>query len=288
MDDEIKGLSRVHQRRYIWLVLAISLCVIIFFGYGHFQQVMPFAPETQRQSIRIGYAIEPPYAYLNEQQRVTGESPETARQIADILGIKDITWVALPFAQLIPALQNRQIDLIASGLFISRERQQHVRFSLPTLKVYPGLLVPADSQQSFSTDFQENLAAELRFVVIDGSVEAAKLAQLNSPVNSLTVSDLAAALDSLQYAGSDALLLSVPTLQWLTGIDDKYQLIKLDSEASKRLPADYVAFAFHRDDAALFTAWNAVMRDWVGSQQHLDTIAPFGFDRQDVVMQGIR
>jgi polar amino acid transport system substrate-binding protein len=53
------------------------------------------------------------------------------------------------------------------------------------------------------------------------------------------------------------------------------------------LPADYVAFAFHRDDAALFTAWNAVMRDWVGSQQHLDTIAPFGFDRQDVVMQGI-
>ena len=240
------------------------------------------------QTVRIGYAIEPPYAYMDSQQRVTGESPESARQIASALGIDNIEWVELPFAELIPALQNRQIDLIASGLFINRQRQQQVRFTVPTIKVYPGLLMAADNKADLSNDFLENLKADRRFVVIDGSVEAAKLAQLEQPVNSLTVKDLPAAIDQLKPEKNNALLLSLPTLQMLANLNENFQVIPLNTESSQRLSPDYVAFAFHRDDVDLFSAWNAAMQKWIGSEQHLETIAPFGFGRQDIVAPNIR
>lgn len=277
----LRQLAKAYRRPYFWWLLA-GIGLLIFIGCSQLQQQIADSAATERQTLRIGYAIEPPYAYLDEQQRVTGESPETARQIAALLGISELQWVQLPFAELIPALQNRQIDMIASGLFINRDRQQRVRFTLPTLKVYPGLLVAADKQADFSSDFQENLSAERRFVVIDGSVEAAKLSQLKQPVDKLTVSDLPAALAALKQDDGDTLLLSLPTLRNVAKQHTGFAVIELDTDAAQRLPADYVAFAFHRNDNNLFTAWNHELLAWLGSESHLQTVAPFGFSRQDI------
>ena len=273
-------------RAKLWLPVSIVLLLLLAFGL--YQQQMNAAGQPQWQKLRIAYAIEPPYAFLDENQRVTGESSESARQIAAMLGVKDIEWLQLPFAELIPALQNRQVDLIAAGMFINRQRQNQVRFSIPTLQVYPGLLVPADSTLRFSSDFQENLTAGRRFVVIEGSVEAAKLANLQPAADYQTVSDLPAAIDKLNHHLSDALLLSLPTLQTLAAGQPQFRVIALDTEVSERLPADYVAFAFNRQDTDLLLAWNQAMQQWLGSEDHLQTISRFGFDQQDIAITNSR
>lgn len=279
---------RLITRKFLTGSLLAIVAIGLFFGFQSNQSQLENTNQLNWQKLRIGYTIEPPYAFKDKQQRVTGESPVSARQIADLLSIKRIQWVELPFSQLIPALQNRQIDMIASGLFISRERQQQVRFSLPTLKVYPGLLALADKVPQINSDLQKNIDAGLQFVVIDGSVEAAKLAQLKQPVNSLTVTDIPAALESLNHDDSDALLLSLPTLQMLANANKAFRVVELDTEARQRLPADYVAFAFHRDDTELFTAWNQAMQLWLGSDSHIQAIRPFGFDRHDIAVPDIR
>ncbi|MDT8311849.1 MAG: transporter substrate-binding domain-containing protein [Methylophaga sp.] len=129
----------------------------------------------------MGYVIESHYAFKDRQQ-VTDESPESARQIADLVGIKAIQWVELPFSQLIPPLTKPTNRMIATGLFINRQRQRQVRFSLPTLKVYPSLLALADKVPQINSNLQKNIDADLQFVVVHGSVEAAKLTQLKQPV----------------------------------------------------------------------------------------------------------
>lgn len=269
-----------------WLLIIVSTLLGLLWLYSsavNNHTPTPTADHLPWKTLRIGYAIEPPYAFKDPQQRVTGESPESARQIARRFGIEDIQWVELAFNQLIPALRNRQIDMIAAGLFISRQRQQHVRFSVPALQVYPGLLARADKAPNISSDLLENINAGLRFVVMAGSVEAANLAQLDLPVNSLTVSDLTAAIDSLNNDASDALLLSLPTLKLLANRQTNFRVIELNTEAIQRLSADYVAFAFNRKDSELFTAWNRAMQPWVGSDSHIQTIRPFGFDWHDIV-----
>ena len=273
-------------RTRLWLAAVIVLLLLLAFGL--YQQQMNAAAKPQWPKLRIAYAIEPPYAFVDENQRVTGESPESARQIAAMIGVTDIEWLQLPFAELIPALQNRQVDLIAAGMFINRQRQNQVRFSIPTLQVYPGLLVPADSTLRFSSDFQENLTAGRRFVVIEGSVEAAKLANLQPAADYQTVNDLPAAIERLNSHRSDALLLSLPTIQTLAASQPQFQVIALDTEASERLPADYVGFAFHRQNTDLLHAWNQAMQQWLGSEDHLQTISRFGFDQQDIAITNSR
>ena len=89
-------------------------------------------------SIRIGYAVEPPYAFLKPGGGVTGESPEVAKKIVARLGIARIEWRQSEFDLLVDELESDRIDVIASGMFITSERAARVRFSEPTFHVLQG------------------------------------------------------------------------------------------------------------------------------------------------------
>src|SRR3546814_18994987 len=44
----------------------------------------------------------------------------------------------------------------------------------------------------------------------------------------------------------------------------------------------YGAFAFRKEDRALRDAFNATLPEWLGSEAHLATAAPFGFTRNEL------
>ena len=93
--------------------------------------------------IRIGYAVEAPYAFLTPDGELTGESPEVAKRITSRLGIPRITWRQVEFASLIDELDAGRIDMIASGMFVTEERARRVAFSIPTFHTHQALLVRA-------------------------------------------------------------------------------------------------------------------------------------------------
>ena len=84
--------------------------------------------------VRIGYAVEAPYAYLADG-RVTGESPEVARAIFARLGIDSLVWVQQDFGALIDDLRRGRFDVIAAWMFITPERERQIAFSVPTFCV---------------------------------------------------------------------------------------------------------------------------------------------------------
>ena len=91
-------------------------------------------------SVRVGYAVEMPYAYVDENGIVTGESPETARRILERLGIKNIKWTQTEFDSLITGLNSGRFDIIAAGMYITKERSKQISFSNPSFHVKQGLL----------------------------------------------------------------------------------------------------------------------------------------------------
>ena len=142
------------------------------------------ASQLQRGgSLRVGFAVEVPYAYVDAQGQVTGEAPEIFRLMAQRLGIERIDWVRMDFASLLPELQLGRIDAIAAGMFVTPERQRLAAFTRPTASVRPALIVRQGEQRvpfkPVTADLER--AATILWVTVHDAAENGLLFQAGVP-----------------------------------------------------------------------------------------------------------
>ncbi|MBI9049828.1 MAG: amino acid ABC transporter substrate-binding protein [Anaerolineaceae bacterium] len=103
--------------------------------------------------IVIGTALTQPFEYRDpETGHLIGMDVDIAESIAQELGVKP-QWVEMPFANLLPALEEQKIDITIAGMYITQERESIVDFSQPYLMT--GLVMathPDLSSQIHSTN----------------------------------------------------------------------------------------------------------------------------------------
>ncbi len=116
------------------LMAVLTMVSLWLWKLGTFSTDPSLTKIMQSNQIRVGYAFEPPFSFANSTGEVTGESIEVAKLVATELGIANIVWVQMPFDTLISELQLGHIDMIASGMFITTEREQQIAFSSPTFE----------------------------------------------------------------------------------------------------------------------------------------------------------
>lgn len=229
--------------------------------------------------IRIGYAVEAPYAFLSPEGEVTGESPEIAKEIVGRLGIRHVKWRQVEFGALLAELEAGRIDVIAAGMFITPERAQRVNFSEPTFHVRQGLLVPKGNPRQLHSYQQAVRTVDIKIAVLSGSVEEERLRRLGIPDHQLlVVPDAFTGLVAVESGLVDGLALSSPTVQWMAlrnqlGRTEMAQPFDPPMQAK----SGYSAFAFRREDRRLLAAWNAALKTYIGSPEHLALITGFGF-----------
>ncbi len=235
-------------------------------------------------SIRIGYAVEAPFAFVTARGVVTGEAPETARLIAARLGIGGVTWRQAAFELLIGELRAGTIDVIAAGMFITPERAGQIRFSRPTVQATSGLLVPAGNPRMIRTYRDLLAAADLRVAVLHGSVEEAALLDAGFvPGRLVRVLDVATGRAALDSGEADTLALSAPTLRWMLRErpDDRFELVELP-ENPGHARSGWAAFGFRPEDRALADAWDRELATWLGSSEHRAILSRFGFSATEL------
>lgn len=230
----------------------------------------------RRGVIRIGYAVEAPFAYVAADGRVTGESPETARLVAARLGCRT-EWIQTDFSALIPDLLDHRFDMVAAGMFQTPQRARLVRFAAPGLRVRPGLLIAKGNPVSVRAYADFKAVPALRVAVLAGSVEQERLRGLDT-AQLVTVPDARAGATAVETGVADALALSLPTVRAMArgrpGLEAR-AAEDLDGTAS-------VAAAFRPEDEDLLAAWNRAQAQVLGTPAHLQAIAPFGFEAADV------
>lgn len=237
--------------------------------------------------IRIGYAVEAPYAFLSSDGRVTGESPEIARVIATRLGIPSIEWRVTDFDQLIEGLESGRFDVIAAGMFITPERARRIAFSHPTFQILPALLVYKGNPLSLHSYNDIVQHAQVRVAILSGSFEEAFLLRLGFPESRLVpVPDALAGRAAVREGEADALALSAPTLRWmvahpLAGLTELAEPFE-DADPNPIVQRSMGGFAFRKRDRALVTAWNAELDHFIGSPEHLRLVNEFGFSLEDI------
>lgn len=257
----------------IFLLAMAAGVAMVMFGADH-------SLDRLRQSgvIRVGYAVEAPYAFVKEDGQVSGEAPEIASRIAARLGIGRVAWRQMEFGELIDALLSDRIDVIAAGMFITPERQQRVLFSAPTLAVSPGLLLASGNPKGI-TSYRQAAGADVCIAVLQGAVEEQILRHLGIPNSRLMlVPDALTGRKAVESGMADALMLSGPTLRWMVSQDQSTRSELLIPPATQADEDVYgqPAFAFHPDARQLQAAWNAALIPYLRSPEYQDLLAALG------------
>jgi polar amino acid transport system substrate-binding protein len=123
--------------------------------------------------IRIGYANEAPFAFTRADGKVTGESPEIARQVFEKIGVKKINAVLTEWGGLIPGLLAGRFDVIAAGMYVTPERAKQVLFTDPHYQIGDTLLVARGNPHQLNSYASFVANDKLKLAIMSGTAEYA-------------------------------------------------------------------------------------------------------------------
>ncbi len=115
------------KHRKLWLKI-LPVCLALVLGG------LPEVYASDANALIVG--LNPEYKPLVYKQKgkLTGIEPAMAQEVGKLLKqkivFKEYTW-----SELIPALENGDIDVIMSGMSVTAERAQRIRFTQPYLEI---------------------------------------------------------------------------------------------------------------------------------------------------------
>ena len=234
--------------------------------------------------IRIGYANEAPYGYWNGATgQVTGEAPEVASVVLRRLGIDRIEAVVTEFGSLIPGLKARRFDIIAAGMYITPERCREIAFSNPTYRMGEAFIVRQGNPLGLHSFGDVAQHASARLGVVGGAVEHGYAKAEGIPTARIVVfPDNASGLAGVVSQRIDAFAATILTVNDLlakasTSAVERAEPFQ-DPQVDGQTVNGYGAFGFRRDEAEFVARFNEELANFLGSDEHLRLVKPFGFD----------
>lgn len=227
--------------------------------------------------IRVGFANEAPFGFATPDGKLTGEAPEVAKAVLARLGIEQVDGVLTEFGSLIPGLQAGRFDLVAAGMFINPARCEQVQFSEPSYGIGQAFLVP-DGNPKQITDYStiaEN--PDLKLAVMAGAVEAGYAAESGVKEDQLLVlPDQSSLLSAVKAGRADAAALTALSIAQMAEQDGVESTEPFGEVAGKSVKG-HGGFAFRKEDTALYEAFNAELKEFLGSPEHIALVEPHGF-----------
>ena len=237
--------------------------------------------------IRIGYAVEAPYVFLDDTGSLIGAETETAKNIVARLGIPRIEWYQAEFGSLISELEAGRFDVVVAGMFITSERAQRVDFSEPTFRVREALLVQTGNPHGLHAYEDVITKPLIKIAVLHGSIEDAMIRQMGIPDSRIiSVPDALTGRVAVESGIVDGLALSSPTIRFM-GRQQKLGRTEVAKPfASPTLAGEgftgFGAVVFRKTDDDLRQAWNRQLSAFIGSADHRRVLTQFGFTDEEL------
>jgi polar amino acid transport system substrate-binding protein len=227
--------------------------------------------------IRVGFANEAPYGYATPDGKLTGESPEVAKAVLARIGIPEVDGVLTEFGSLIPGLMAGRFDMVAAGMFITPARCQQVQFSEPSYGIGQAFLV-ADGNPHGIVDYSSIADnSDLTLAVMAGAVEAGYAADAGVGEGQIMVlPDQSSLLSAVRAGRADAAALTAPSIAEMAQ-QDGVESTPPFGEVAGQSVMGHGGFAFRKEDTALYEAFNEELVNFIGSDEHIALVTPFGF-----------
>lgn len=265
--------------RMLTMVVAASCALAaIPGGASHAQSTLEQIKE--RGFIRVGFANEAPFGYATASGELTGEAPEVAKAVLAKMGITEVDGVLTEFGSLIPGLKAGRFDIIAAGMFINPKRCEQIRFSEPSYGIGQAMLVPAGNPQGV-TDYSTFAGnGELKLAVMAGAVEAGYAKESGVDESQLVIlPDQASMLKAVQTGRADAAALTALSIANMASKADGVESTPPFGEVAGKSVKGHGGFGFRKDDTELYEEFNRHLKEFIGTQEHIDLVTPFGFGK---------
>lgn len=230
--------------------------------------------------IRIGFANEAPFGFATPDGKLTGEAPEVAKAVLAKMGITQVDGVLTEFGSLIPGLKAGRFDIIAAGMFINPKRCAEIAFSEPSYGIGQAMLVKTGNPKSIKdyASFKDDSA--LKLAVMAGAVEVGYAKDAGVGQDQLVIlpdqSSLVAAVTSER---ADAAALTALSIADMAKKSEGVESTTPFGEVAGKSVKGHGGFGFRKEDKDLYEAFNAELKKFLGSPEHIALVTPIGFGK---------
>jgi polar amino acid transport system substrate-binding protein len=230
--------------------------------------------------IRIGFANEAPFGYATPDGKLTGEAPEVAKVILAKMGIPQVDGVLTEFGSLIPGLKAHRFDIIAAGMFINPKRCQEIAFSEPSYGIGESMLVKQGNPKGIKDYSSIAANKDLKLAVMAGAVEVGYAKDAGVPDDQLVVlPDQSSLLAAVQSGRADAGSLTALSVADMAKKGEGVEATTPFGEVKGKSVKGHGGFGFRKEDKDLYQAFNAELKKFIGTPEHIALVTPFGFGK---------
>jgi ABC-type amino acid transport substrate-binding protein len=209
--------------------------------------------------LKVGISPDYPPLVYKQDGHVVGIEADNAKAVGDIIGQR-ISFVEMPFANLIPALKAGNIDVIMSGISVTPERSEQVTFTDSYMEMGQMAIMTTEKVAQFSQPWSI-FRPGVRVGVEPGTTGAQFAASDLKDAEVKFFKDSAAAFAALRSNAIDVYIHDAPTSWQLATATDNNDLIS----QYKPLTHEKLAWAVRKDDTRLAESLNSALRTMKGN-----------------------
>src|SRR5262245_17270025 len=270
----------ITRRGLMGLTAALAGTSIIGIGEAFAETTLEKA--KREGYIRVGFANEAPYGFATPDGKLTGESPEVVKAILAKMGINQVDGVLTEFGSLIPGLQAGRFDIIAAGMFVNPKRCEQIQFSEPTYGIGQAFLVPKGDPKGIKDYTSIAANKDLKLAVMAGAVEAGYAKDSGIGEDQLVVlPDQSSLVKAVQAGRAAAAALTALSIADMASKNDGVESTAPFGTVAGKSVVGHGAIGFRKDDndKSLYEAFNAELKKFIGSPEHIALVTPFGFGK---------
>lgn len=246
--------SRAARGRVATALLALAMALQACSASAPERPAAPAKPTAPE--LRVGVTLDSPPFAMQRGMQMVGIEVDFAIKLAGRLD-RPLRVVALEWSELIPALLGGRIDIIMSGMTVTRLRTLRIAFSEPYLEAGLSVLVPAGLADRYPTP-QAVMASDLRLGVVRGTTAETYVREHYRGGQIFPYVSNGDAIADLLAARVDAFVTDAPIVAWFAS-EHEGQLVPL---LRPLLTHDQIAWGFRPQDEALRQAANDALAEW--------------------------
>jgi polar amino acid transport system substrate-binding protein len=213
-------------------------------------------PQPVTPELRVGVTLDSPPFAMQQGMQMAGIEVDFAIKLASRLG-RPLRVVALTWTELIPALLGGQIDIIMSGMTVTRLRSLRVAFSDPYVEAGLSVLIRAGRAESFPTP-QSVMASDLRLGVVRGTTAETYVRENYRGGQIFPYQSNTDAIADLVPGRVDAFVTDAPIVAWFASEHEGTLVPRL----RPLLTQESIAWGFRTQDDALRASANEALAEW--------------------------
>jgi polar amino acid transport system substrate-binding protein len=202
------------------------------------------------------------------------------------MGAREIEGVITEFGSLIPGLNAGRFDIIAAGMFILPQRCEQITFSEPTYGIGQAFLIQEGNPKNINNYDDVAANSDVTLAVMAGAVEGEYAQKSDVPMGQLmVVPDKAAGAAAVEAGRADAFALTslaIGEIVEARGSDAGLAKTDAFSMIAGQNVKGHGGFGFRNEDAEFVDEFNQKLTEFIGTEEHLALVEPFGFGKDEL------